>query len=136
MRTHVLPSLLLLLLAVFIFPAHAETFIWKDKNGKTILSDRPPVETQSAQTVDDVDSGKSASKEDEQMRKIAQEEARARKKAESEKKLVAWRCDEMAKQKSEAETLYETLKATDTAKAAVLKTDIENYTDTIKRMCK
>ena len=47
----------------------------------------------------------------------------------------AWRCDEMTQQRAAAQAQYDKLVKTDPKKAEVLKTDIENYTETMGKMC-
>ncbi len=126
--------------------AHAEVYEWQDKSGKTHYGDRPPVDSQTADTVDGVGGAKkgtgtkSTGKGDDDPRaRAAQELERNRKqaaKSEREKKVVAWRCDEMVQQRATAQEQYDKLLKTDPKKAAVLKTDIENYDETMGKICK
>jgi hypothetical protein len=118
-----------LLLTIMSVSAGAELYSWKDKNGKTIFSDRPPIDGQQ------VGEGGEASAKDDPLRALAREEARKKKAEESQRKMVAWRCKELAEQQAVAQKKYEELMKTDPKKAAVLKTDIDNYQDTRKRMC-
>jgi hypothetical protein len=124
----------------------AEVYSWRDKSGKTVYGDRPPVDTQSAKTVDSVDDdgkgaaskGPSAKPDDDPRARVAQEDARRKKEQqalERQKKMVAWRCDEMTQQKAAAQAQYDKLVKSDPKKAAVLKTDIENYEETMDKMC-
>ncbi len=142
-----LARLLLLGLLTVAVSADADVYSWKDKTGKTIFSDRPPVESQSADTVDGVDDAKKNAKsktpqgktDDDPRSRVAKEDARKKQVKEAEereKKLVAWRCADMEKQKKTAQEQYDKLLASDPKKAAVLKTDIDNYQDTMDKICK
>jgi hypothetical protein len=124
----------------------AEVYSWQDKSGKTVYGDRPPVDSQSAKTVEGVSDGKdnspakgaSAPGDDDPRARVAREDARRKKAqetAERQKKMVAWRCDEMGQQRAAAKEQYDKLLKTDPKKAAVLKTDIENYDETMNKMC-
>jgi hypothetical protein len=109
--------------------AGAELYSWKDKNGKTIFSDRPPIDGQQ------LEQGDEAPGKDDPLRALAREEARKKKAEETQRKAVAWRCNELAEQQALAQKKYDELVKADPKKAAVLKTDIDNYADTRKRMC-
>lgn len=130
-------------------PALAEVYSWKDKTGKTNYSDRPPIESQSADKVDGAQSGDKNAKtgkgadqgkaDDDPRTRVAREDARRKKEQEAEekeRKLVAWRCTEMEKQRATAQEQYQKLSVNDPKKAAVLKTDIDNYQETMSKMCK
>lgn len=112
--------------------ASAELYQWKDAKGKIIYSDRPPVESQKALTVDEVENGKKPEPPSE----LAREEARQKKAKESNKRLVKWRCAELEKQHASLLKEYQSAQTSSANKAAALKIDIENHQDSIDRMCK
>lgn len=112
--------------------AGAELYQWKDPKGKVIYSDRPPVDSQKALTVDEVENGKKP----EPLSELAREEARKKKAKESNRRLVKWRCTELMKQHETLLKEYKNAQTSSANKAAALKMDIENHQDTIDRMCK
>ena len=123
--------------------AHAELYQWKDASGKTIFSDRPPVETQKAATVDSIESKKngaatgatSKAEADDPRTALAREEAAKKKATEKNKKLVKWRCAELEKQYATLQEQYAAAQSSDVNKAATLKTEMENHRETIQKMC-
>lgn len=113
--------------------AGAEMYQWKDAKGKTIFSDRPPVETQKAEPVGGSDSKDSG---DDPRAAFAREEAAKKKAAEKNKKLVKWRCAELETQHASLTEKYDAAVKTDAKKAAAIKVDVENHQTTIEKMCK
>lgn len=114
--------------------ASAEMYQWKDAKGKTIFSDRPPVETQKADTLGGSDS-KDVAGADDPRAAIAREEAAKKKAAEKNKKLVKWRCSELEKQHATLLEQHNVAVKTDAKKADAIKIDIENHKTTMEKMC-
>ena len=112
--------------------ASAEMYQWKDAKGKTIFSDRPPVETQKADTIGGADKKESA---DDPLSALAREEAAKKRAAEKNKKLVKWRCAELQQQHAALAEQYDAAVKTDAKKAAAIKADVENHQTTIEKMC-
>ena len=117
--------------------AQAELYSWKDSSGKTIFSDRPPLDSE--KNVATETGGKSAKnagdKGDDPRAALLREEAKKKKVQDNDKKLIKWRCAELDKEYQALLAAYDELAKTDVKKAAALKVDAENHKDTIDKLC-
>jgi len=117
--------------------AQAELYSWKDSSGKTIFSDRPPLDSE--KNVATESGGKSAKntgdKGDDPRTALRREEAKKKKMQDDDKKLIKWRCAELDKEYQALLAAYEEQVKTDAKKAAALKVDADNHKDTIDKLC-
>jgi len=117
----------------------AELYSWKDSSGKTIFSDRPPLDSE--KNVATESDGKSAKngvpgdKSEDPRSALRREEAKKKKAKDNDKKLIKWRCAELEKEYQTLLVAYEELAKTDAKKAATLKVDADNHKDTIEKLC-
>lgn len=134
-------SLLLLSLCAMLMINHAqaELYSWKDSNGKTIYSDRPPLDGE--QKVASEPGGKtskdtaSSDKGEDPRVAIRRDEAKKKKLQDNDKKLIKWRCTELEKEYQNLLVAYDDLVKTDAKKAQALKTDADNHKDTLDKLC-
>lgn len=119
--------------------AQAELYSWKDRSGKPIFSDRPPLDSeQKVATEADGKTSKNAApgdKNDDPRHALRREEARKKKAQDDNKKLIKWRCVELDKEYQTLLTTYNDLAKSDAKKAATLKINADNHKDTIDKLC-
>ena len=119
--------------------AQAELYSWKDSSGKTIFSDRPPLDSeQKVATETGGKPGKNATagdKSEDPRSALQREEAKKKKAQDSDKKLIKWRCAEIDKEYQALVVAYDELVKTDAKKAAALKVDADNHKDTLDKLC-
>ena len=119
--------------------AQADLYSWKDRNGKPIFSDRPPLDSE--QKVATEAGGKNlknaapGDKSEDPRSALRRDEAKKKKKQDDDKKLIKWRCTELDKEYQTLLAQYENLLKTDTKKAAVLKVSADNHKDTLAKLC-
>lgn len=114
--------------------AQADLYSWKDRHGKPIFSDRPPLDSE--QKVATETDGKSSRDKNEDPRSaLRRDEAKKKKIQEDDKKLIQWRCAELDKEYQALLAEYDTLVKTDAKKAAVLKVSADNHKDTLAKLC-
>ena len=123
--------------------AQAELYSWKDSDGKTIFSDRPPLDSeQKVATEAGGKASKNAPPSDKgddprnEEARLLREEAKKKKAQERDKKQMKWRCTELDKEYQALLATYDELAKTDSKKAAALKVDSDNHKDTIDKLCK
>ncbi len=118
--------------------AHAELYSWKDSNGKTIFSDRPPLDSEknvATETGGKAKNGTSGDKGDDPRNALLRDEAKKKKVQDNDKKLIKWRCTELDKQYQILLVEYDNTVNTDAKKAAALKVDADNHKDTLDKLC-
>lgn len=119
--------------------AQAELYRWKDRDGKTIFSDRPPLDTQKNVSTEPggkaSKNGASGEKAEDPRSALQREAAKKKKVQDDDQKLIKWRCAELDKEYQALLVAYDELVKTDAKKAAVLKIDADNHKDTLDKMC-
>lgn len=118
--------------------AQAELYSWKDSNGKTIFSDRPPLDSEKNVSSSGGKASKNAKpgeKVDDPVSAQLREEAKKKKVQDNDKKLIQWRCAELDKEYQALLAAYEEVAKTSVKKAAALKVDADNHKDTIDKLC-
>ena len=114
--------------------AQADLYSWKDRHGKPIFSDRPPLDSE--QKVATETDGKSSRDKNEDPRSaLRRDEAKKKKSQEDDKKLIKWRCAELDKEYQALLAEYDNAVKTDAKKAAVLKVSADNHKDTLAKLC-
>lgn len=117
----------------------ADLYSWKDSNGKTIFSDRPPLNSeQKIATEAKSKNSKNATPDDKSedpRNALRRDEAKKKKIQEDDRKLIKWRCNELDKEYRSLLTQYDNLLKTDTKKAELLKVSAANHKDTLEKLC-